>query len=266
MQHTQKMVLVSPDLLSRAKDPRPVSSETVTRSKLDQELLHVLDDMDLVPYDKVQRYNQILQRYLTFYDQTTKRPLTVKLMQEKTTAPITLDNEDQRDDQQPQAQDMVETTKDSTPDHADRHTTADKLTINFPVTIKNKAKTLFNMIKDSKGLLDFNAQGELLVEGRTIRGSHISDLVYDVLMGKSSLEPQGMEQFLSGLVRLNVPERLIVNKTRRSILRQMKQSTPPRRKPGGVTSILGKRGKSSRGVQKSTRTKRVGRLNWETYN
>ena len=79
MQHAQKMVLVSPDTLSSLKDPKPVSSETFTRSKLDQELKEILDKTDLTPYDKVQRYNQILQRYLTFYDQTVKRPMTVKL-------------------------------------------------------------------------------------------------------------------------------------------------------------------------------------------
>ena len=60
MQHVKKMVLVPPETLSAVKDPRPVSTETFTRSKQDQELKEIINKTDLTPYDKIQRYNQIL--------------------------------------------------------------------------------------------------------------------------------------------------------------------------------------------------------------
>ena len=126
------------------------------------------------------------------------------------------------------------------------------------------------MIKDSNGILDYNNQGEFLLDGHVIKGSHVSDLVYDVLFGKSGFEPRGVEQFLGGLARLNVPERLIGNKSRRSVIRQMKlksYGSPPVRKRGGVTPSIGKRSQTSAGKSKSVRrtSKRRGRLNWETY-
>ena len=262
MQHAQKMVLVSPDTLSSVKDPRPISSATFTRSKLDLELKEILDKTDLTPYDKVQRYNQILQRYLTFYDQTVKRPMTVKVTQDNTSDPDPSDNDDNKSTtglQQPGG-----ATSTDVPDSDEE---AESLLVNFPVSIKKKAKTLFSIIKKSNGILDFNDQGELLLDGHVIRGSHVSDLVYDTLFGKSGLEPRGMEQFLSGLVRINVPERLIANKSRRVTIRRMKQSTPPSSKKRGITPTIAKRRKTStRGSKSGGRpSTRIGRLNWETY-
>lgn len=268
MQHATKMVLVPPETLSAVKDPRPVSSETFTRSKLDQELKEILNMTDLPPYDKIQRYNQILQRYMTFYNQTAKRPVTVKVTQnDDTSVP---DNDDQtparqsQDDAETQPPESGPTTASS-----DTHATANKLLANFPIAIKQKAKTLYDMIKDSNGILDFNNQGELLLDGHVIRGSHVSDLVYDVLFGKSGFEPRGVEQFLGGLARLNVPERLIGNKSRRSVIRQMKLQSfesPPVRKRGVATPSGGKRSQTSTRKSKPVRaSKRRGRLNWETY-
>ena len=122
------------------------------------------------------------------------------------------------------------------------------------------------MIKNSKGILDFNDQGELSLDGHVIRGSHVSDLVFDILFGQSGLEPRGMEQFLAGLVRINVPERLVGNKSRRATLRQMKQSTPLWKKRG-VAPFISKRRKTPIQGSKSGShsSKRIGRLNWENY-
>ena len=267
MQHAQKMVLVSPDTLTALKDPRPVSSETFTRSKLDHEMKELLEKTDLTPYDKVQRYNQILQRYLTFYDQTTRRPMNVKITHDRQTDHAAVPENDNQNGNQ-QSKDDDDTTEPEGATDVSRYN--EKLLANFPVSIKKKAKTIFDMIQNSKGILDYNNQGELLLDGHVIRGSHITDLVYDILFGKSGFEPRGVEQFLDGLVRLNVPERLIANKTRRSMLRQMKQTTPSEsRKRTVVTPSRGKRGKSSSslGISKSGRkmSKRIGRLNWETY-
>ena len=267
MQHAQKMVLVSPETLTALKDPRPVSSETFTRSKLDHEMKELLEKTDLTPYDKVQRYNQILQRYLTFYNQTTKRPMNVKITQDRQPdldPPIVPENDNQNNDQ---SKDDEDATKPEDGTNASPYD--EKLLANFPVSIKKKAKTIFDMIQNSNGILDYNDKGELLLDGHVIRGSHISDLVYDILFGKSGFEPRGVEQFLGGLVRLNVPERLITNKTRRSMLRQMKQSAPSesRKRVVVVTPSRGKRRKSSLGISKSGRktSKTIGRLNWESY-
>jgi hypothetical protein len=142
-------------------------------------------------------------------------------------------------------------------------TTATKLMANFPVVLKKKADTILDLIKSSKGVLDFNEGGELLVDGHLISGSHISDLIYDVLLGKSGFEPKGSEQFLKGLLRLNVPERFIRNKTRRTTLRRMKLSSP--QKIGKSKAPSSSKRKNTLSRPRPLRSKRVGLLNWETY-
>ena len=272
MQHATKMVLVPSETLSAVKDPRPVSTETFTRSKLDQELKEIINKTDLTPYDKIQRYNQILQRYMTFYNQTTKRPITVKVTQDDNVDPPVPREDDQAPTHQPQDGDEVPHPEGGlgTATPPDIHAAVDKHLANFPLAIKNKAKTLYDMIRDSNGILDFNDQGELLLDGHVIKGSHVSDLVYDVLFGKSGFEPRGVEQFLGGLARLNVPERLIGNKKRRTVIRQMKLQSfksPPVRKRRGATPSIGKRTRTSTGTSKPGRrtSNKRGHLNWETY-
>ena len=71
---------------------------------------------------------------------------------------------------------------------------------NFPISIKEATKTIFEKIQESNVILDFNDQEELLLDGHVIGGSHISDLVYDIIFGKSGFEPRDVEQFWIGLV------------------------------------------------------------------
>ncbi len=264
MQHAQKMILVNPDTvgLTSVKD-RPTSSESLTRTRLDQELKDILDRTDLDSYDKLQLYNQVLQRYLTFYNRT-KQPMTVKLIGNPLTT--AQDNHDPRqDDHQLANEDNTLTDKGAAAIPSLNDTKAEKLMANFPITLKKKAHTLLEMIRNSKGILDFNEGGELLVDGHVISGSHISDLIYDALIGKSGFEPRGMEQFLAGMVRLNVPERLIRNKSRRLALRRMKQTTSPRKSTRSrVTSIVKAKKKTST-PKSRIKSKRAGHLTWESY-
>ncbi len=254
------MVLVSPDVLastSHVKE-RPPSSESVTRTRLDQELKVILDRTDLNSYDKLQMYNQVLQRYLTFYNRTAKSP-TIKTKTIQVTS-----NHTQAEPTSPQDQDNHIDDDDQhvlTPDGDEDK--ASKLMVNFPITLKKKANTLLGMIKRSKGVLDFNSEGEIIVDDHVISGSHISDLIYDVLLGKSNLQPKGTEQFLKALARMNVPERLIRNKTRRAALRRMKHVTPPKKNP--KLSYLSKKKRVPSKPKPKTTPKKVGHLNWESY-
>ena len=246
MQYAKKMVLVSPEMLSSIKD-RPVSSEAVSTAKLDMEMKELLEEKNITPYEKVQKYNQILQRYLEYYNQTAKRPLSVKVMSEKN---MPEDNEPKDDDQgmMMKERNQLDTMK---------------LLANFPVSLIKKGRTLLELIQDSKGVLDWNVQGEILHEGEVINGSHVSDLVYDMLQERRGFEPRGSEQFLRGLVKINVPERLISNTSRRTKLQTLKrlEHTPPR------SSRLDMTPPSVR--KKSTRSpprNRMARLKWDSYN
>ena len=263
MQHAKKMVLVSPEVLSSIKD-RPVSSTATNTARLDQELKDTLNRQDLQPYDKVQLYNQILQRYLSYYDQTAKRPIRVS---------VTRDTLDEFNQQQPPQQDNPPPQEQGDDAHlpvngaeglSPLDDSSKRLLLNFPVNLMTKARSMLELVKNSGGIVDYNDKGELIREGEVISGSHISDLIYDVLLGRRGFEPRGWEHFLGGLVKLNVPERIISNTTRRYKMRQMKQQgwTPPRTPSAPPNRSKTSKKKSS---AKQAPIKRKARLNWESY-
>ncbi len=245
------MILVSPDVLNAMKD-RPTSSEAVSIDNLDKELKETLQRHDVSPYDKVQIYNQILQRYMTYYTKSVNRPISVKVTN-PTPPPPPIDAVGAQDAQQ--VDEPAVQPKDTT-----------SLLTNFPVSMVKKGQTILNLIQNSKGVLDWNQQGELVRDGEVIPGSHISDLVYDVLQYNKGVgfEPRGWEMFLQGLAKLNVPERLISNSNRRRTLQQIKKDawTPPRQSSHESMPVT--KSKKSRKKERAV-PKRVGRLQWESY-
>lgn len=266
------MVLVSPDTLSTVQDrvqDKPVSSVKINLSRLDQELKQILDRQDLLPYDKVQLYNQTLQRYLTYYNQASNKPIKVQVTQ-NTPQNIQGDNiDDAVNGEDNQELEGAVGGEKSTEDDVK------KLLINFPVSLVSKAKSMLDMIKTSGNILSYNDQGELIVEGKVVNGSHISDLIYDVLLGRKGFEPRGWEEFLAGLIKMNIPERIVTNTNRRNKMLKMKQQgvTPPFASslsfdtPSPAPSKRkSKKSRKGIGTLPPSVVKRVrGRLNWDTY-
>ena len=259
MQHAKKMVLVSPETLAAVKD-RPTSSTTANLAKLDGELKQILDRRDMLPFDKVQLYNQILQRYLAYYSQAAKKPITVKITQD---TPI-----DFEDVAEPQI--AHESSEAPLGGVAPMDKETNKLLMNFPVTLKAKARSLLEMVKDSDGSMNYNKNGELIADGMVVPGSHISDLLYDILLGRRGFEPRGSEQFLRGLIKMNVPERIVANSSRRYKMMKMKQQglTPPGTPKSihTISSSSDKVKKKKTASSKTTPLRKVkGLLNWDQY-
>ena len=266
MQHAKKMVLVAPETMSVVKD-RQISPTAANLSKLDQELQTVLARHDLLPYDKVQLYNQVLQRYLTYYNQAAKTPITVKVTRDKIP-----DVNDAAIDPIDFPRDIEDASLEGAVGGVETDVEASNLLMNFPVTLVSKAKSLLQLVKNSGGVLDYSKGGELIVEGKAIPGSHISDVIYDILLDKKGFEPRGGEEFLRGLIKMNVPVRLVSNTNRRTKMIRLKQqgltppgmadythesSPPPKRSKASSKSLKGSKTASVRKVR--------GRLNWDNY-
>lgn len=264
MHHAEKMILVSPDALTAVKE-RPTSTENVTVSKLDQEMKDILSRLDMNPYDKVQQYNQILQRYLAYYNKSTRQPISVKV---KDMTPHMLPIDVEGHNPPPNDEPAEGVAVSQSPD-LDNLTIRTKLLSHFPVNLKKKGEAILSSMHDSDGVLTWNRQGELIHSGRLIKGSHVSDLVYDILQDRRGQgPPTGFDEFVKGLVEINIPERLVTNSNRRIKLQQLKHHgwTPPSRTSRidepPPSSKQPKRRKKSTSVK---RTARVGRLNWESY-
>lgn len=91
-----------------------------------------------------------------------------------------------------------------------------------PKVYKTGARQLLDEIKDNRDVLHWNNKGELLYEEKAISGSHLVDLVNDILRHRKGFEPVGWSVFARGLARMNVPENLVRNPQRQSAVREFK--------------------------------------------
>ena len=87
MNHTRRMVLVPESTLERLQQRHQILTPPVTQTlkNLDSEMSDILPSKELDDEAKAKLYNQVLQRYLTYYDQRKDHPLHVKLTAVKPT-------------------------------------------------------------------------------------------------------------------------------------------------------------------------------------
>lgn len=169
---------------------------------LDSEMTDILTDKHLDDEEKARRYNQVLQRYLTFYDQRKEQPLSVKI-----TAPAVIKTEQSTEvsnsepsketQQQQQQSEIVE----SIPTAIEQ-----EVIKSVPKVYKAGARQLLDKIKENSDMLRWNDKGELIYENKAIPGSHIADLINDALRQRKNFQPIGSSVFARGLAKLNVPE------------------------------------------------------------
>ena len=81
MNHTRRMILVPENTLERLQQCQQLLTPLVTQTlkNLESEMSDILSSKQLDDEAKATLYNQMLQRYLTYYDQRKGQPLHVKL-------------------------------------------------------------------------------------------------------------------------------------------------------------------------------------------
>ena len=80
MNHAKRLVLVPENTLERLQQRQQILTTPVTQTlkKLDGEMSDILSSNQLDNEEKAKLYNQVLQRYLTYYDQRKNQPIHVK--------------------------------------------------------------------------------------------------------------------------------------------------------------------------------------------
>ena len=91
-----------------------------------------------------------------------------------------------------------------------------------PKLYKAGARQLLDKIKEHRDVLNWNEKGELMYENKPITGSHVVDLVNDMLRHRKGSEPVGWSVFARGLARMNVSENLVRNPQRQSAIQEFK--------------------------------------------
>ena len=210
MEHTKKMVVVPQELAdAMLHSKRYEQTETTFSNSLDKSMNDVLSRQDLNDYDKVTLYNQILQRYLQREKRVTNpQPISMNIESNQTSKEEKLDG----------------VTKEIKPDPI-----VTGALNSVSATQKSKTKKLREWIERYRdtGVIDWNAYGEVSFDGELIKGSNLIDLVKDIVQGQRGFEPKGWKDFLVVLAKINTPESLIGNSTRRTVLQRIKSGRIP---------------------------------------
>ena len=166
------MNLVDSKMLEKMQTP--INPLQRTLNTLDSDMQCVLQRSDMSDEEKVQAYNQILQRYLE-YKKTNEKPLET----------ITVSNKP--------AIDIKE-----------------NVLRTIPKTMKRKAEGLLERIKEDPDT-SWNERGEFIYRGQVIAGTNIVDLINDVVRHRKGFESRGRYDFARALRHKNVPHELIGN-------------------------------------------------------
>ncbi|KAJ8048671.1 hypothetical protein HOLleu_01077 [Holothuria leucospilota] len=207
MEHTKKMVLVSPDYLERVTSTfRPSQSpETAKTRVLEDQLSAILHDPHLDDASKLRRYSDLLQRYQT-YDIKSHEPVKMKIVSESSS------------ETKPEAQNVS-----GSPQKDIENDVLESL----PKAFKGKAVQLLRKINSSNGDLSWTDKGELIVKDRVIKGSHMVDLINDVVRKRKGIIPIGATDFAKELAELNLPRELVGNPDRwKEMTRGLEDPTP----------------------------------------
>ena len=208
------MILVPENTLERLQQRQQILTPPVTQTlkNLDREMSDILSSKQLDDEAKAALYNQVLQRYLTYYDQRKGQPLHVKL-----TTPKSVETPKPEESSE-------ETSKESITEAETIPTSAVEQEVikSVPKLYKTGARQLLDKIKENSDVLNWNEKGELMYESKPISGSHIVDLVNDILRHRKGFEPVGWSVFARGLARMNVPENIVRNPQRQTAIREFK--------------------------------------------
>ena len=105
------MILVPENTLERLQQRQQILTPPVTQTlkNLDREMSDILSSKQLDDEAKATLYNQVLQRYLTYYDQRKGQPLHVKL-----TTPKPVETSKPEESEEPPAKDPAPEKSEST--------------------------------------------------------------------------------------------------------------------------------------------------------
>lgn len=214
MENVQKFALVDPQILKNLQDKTPTRTTPTENalSALDTQMKDIVEGPGTIE-GKVKLYNQALQRYRFYTDSLLSKPLEFTVTGKRQLGTLTGETEDE----------------------GGKKAVRVRIIDSIPKTLKYKARRVLDTIKETPGI-DFSPSGQLTIDGKTIQGSNVEDLVHNAVRTRhpSGEEPVGWTDFLAFLKKANVPSSLLGYKKRRVATRQrlVRPSTPSTRLRG----------------------------------
>ena len=84
----------------------------------------------------------------------------------------------------------------------------------IPRTMRPRATALLNRLKTRPDVITWDKTGQVKIEGESIPGSNISDLVSDAMRSRKNFTPEGSKEFFEALTKINVLKDLVRNQER----------------------------------------------------
>lgn len=183
------------------------NSISTTLFNLDKEMGQLLARTDVPLDEKAKQYAQILRRYLVFRQKRKnirEAPVPVKVL---------------RHENYPEKEASVkeETNNESKSDTEESSVLKNVMDITSE-SKKSQVERFLRYLTDKDSLIKWNKRGEVEIEGKTIPGSHLADLVLDFTQPRKGFEPIGWQPFAQTLSRMNIPKSLISNTQRRNFM------------------------------------------------
>ena len=166
------MNLVDSRMLERVRPP--VNPLHRALSVLDSDMKSILERADMSDEEKVQAYNQTLQKYLE-YQRPDVKAVEISRQQNKPKVDV--------------EQDVMRT---------------------IPKSMRGKALSLIDRIKENPET-SWNDRGEFVYRGQVVSGTNMVDLINDVLRHRKTFNPRGRYDFARALRDSHVPQEMIGN-------------------------------------------------------
>ena len=197
------MVLVPEGMLNTIQQyqQQQITPETKNLVRLDNQMETILQDKTGPEDERAKDFSQILNRYLTMYDKTKSTPLQPALGQA-----IAENVENEARAKQIVIEDGGNTKIEQ------------EIMDSVPISFKARAQNLLKKLKSHPNKIAWDDHSRLILNGTTVPGSNMVDLVNDVLRPRKNFTPKGYEAFVQGLAEINAPEDFIRNEARRKLL------------------------------------------------
>ncbi|KAK2920582.1 hypothetical protein Q8A73_000067 [Channa argus] len=201
MDHAQKMYLIPRHQLDALKQHQQNQNTGSIRqsveNEIDKAMANILSLPDTDLYEKAKKYSSVLQRYLSLVKQSDREK----------GVNLTLSGGEPSDVVHPKVTQVYDAGAYGTSD-----VMLEDILKHMPVKHKRHAQHILDTM--AKNSVSWTGQGERVVDGEVLKGSHIYDLVKSITQPQGVSDdkrPLGWDKFLQVMASLNMPLSSIPN-------------------------------------------------------
>lgn len=198
MQHASKLIMIPENRYNALTNQQhllpPVAGQM---AELDREMQQILVDQSVSPEQRLAMYQRALKQYSTVRDNAFNQSIYVRQPEEV-------------------SQKSSEAAA-ATPTKGMVFPAA-SIMETMPKTLAKKAAILLEHIRGHPDKFGLSDKNEVIIDGKLLPNSNITDLVHEVVRGRALRDLPGSGKFASALAETNVPRETMIDKDRLQML------------------------------------------------